>query len=705
MTRLPIVEPGPKLTDGLALRGDIGVTHGGATDTPPPPSAAASQPPRAACAPRWCRRPVPRWLSPVLSWLGVALVLCLLWRALGFFYHPAYFYGIDESGYLVPAKGLALRGDPAKHTLDSPLEFVGENMVEARPGVFYGKYPIGYPLLCAIAYRLGGPSAPFLVNPAMALLGVVGMYLLGQALFGRLAGFLAAFLLGLHPIYLYYGLRPMSHAAATCCGIWGMYFLCRWLKERRLPSAFLAGAVTAYAGTIRNAEVLLLLAPLTLAAWAIIESRRAAARGGDAAATSRAMGEAGTLGAGIATGLAPLLLYQWLAFGAPWITGYSFCDESGAFSWTWFRAHFLPSLRCLFQPTYGLGYLMPLGFFGIGWLLLRRPKHGWLLFLWGVPLLVVYLAYYCGLPVAGGLDGLNQILYVRFFLTLYPAFILGALALADALPKLRGATTVIVTFAMLVFPLFHLRNTAVCQWPKNGWASHGREIVARAQAQPMYRWLQMGKSGSQQAAAVGAMVRAHAPDGAVLIADYWFAYFIDYVGDYHLYYPSYFLNNNYWDFNWLERQLASLHKPAPYPLQRDRVEKLEAVLGGKSEPERLAILAESLRRHLAQGRPLFLVTERQNTRSWSARLGDAFRIEPLAGLPDSPWALFRIQAPAPAPGDLTIEFTAAAGVLATSGTRASPSGSATCRWKTCWRLLRKRRSSGGMPGKGKKEFK
>ena len=163
------------------------------------PCAAASQPPVAAGADRWWRRPVPRWLPPIFSWLGVALVLCLLLRAVCFFYAPAYFYGIDEGGYLVPAKGLALHGNPAKHTLDSPVEFVGENMVEARPGVFYGKYPIGYPLLCAVAHRLGGPAAPFLVNPAMALLGVVGIYLLGQALIGRLAGFLAAFLLGLHP--------------------------------------------------------------------------------------------------------------------------------------------------------------------------------------------------------------------------------------------------------------------------------------------------------------------------------------------------------------------------------------------------------------------------------------------------------------------------------------------------------------------------
>ena len=108
----------------------------------------------------WWWRPVSRWLPPIFSWLGVALVLCLLLRALYFFYTPAYFYGIDEGGYLVPAKGLALRGDPAKLTLDSPVEFVGENMVEARPGVFYGKYPIGYTLLGAIAYRLGGPAAP-----------------------------------------------------------------------------------------------------------------------------------------------------------------------------------------------------------------------------------------------------------------------------------------------------------------------------------------------------------------------------------------------------------------------------------------------------------------------------------------------------------------------------------------------------------------
>lgn len=98
-------------------------------------------------------------MQRISVWLAAVLVtvLCALLLA---GYHVPTFEGTDENGYLLIGKRLATSGDIAKRTTD-PFEFVSGNWVETQPGVFYAKYPIGYPLLVAVAYRFGGPGAVF----------------------------------------------------------------------------------------------------------------------------------------------------------------------------------------------------------------------------------------------------------------------------------------------------------------------------------------------------------------------------------------------------------------------------------------------------------------------------------------------------------------------------------------------------------------
>ena len=83
------------------------------------------------------------------------------------------FGSISSAGYAAP--------DPCCNTSSNPAVFVPENMVEAKPGLFYPIYPIGYPLLCAVAYWLGGAEGPFRVNPVLLLVALVGVFFLAVA--------------------------------------------------------------------------------------------------------------------------------------------------------------------------------------------------------------------------------------------------------------------------------------------------------------------------------------------------------------------------------------------------------------------------------------------------------------------------------------------------------------------------------------------
>ena len=160
----------------------------------------------------------------------VALAIVALFCALLSGYHVASYDGTDENGYLVTARSLATKGDSGT-VLDDPNEFVSGNYVLADNGNYYGKYPLGYPYLCALAYNLGGPSAVFLVNPILAALAVLGTYFLGRAMISSFAGALAAILLATNPLHAYFGLSALSHSGSICFAVWGMFFLWRWTQS------------------------------------------------------------------------------------------------------------------------------------------------------------------------------------------------------------------------------------------------------------------------------------------------------------------------------------------------------------------------------------------------------------------------------------------------------------------------------------------
>jgi hypothetical protein len=105
-------------------------------------------------------------LPPRYVVLGMILILAVAAYILWAWYIPCSGGGVDESTYLLGAKGIARHLDPVYRNPD-PQQFVPEMMIETEPGVFYPVYPIGYPILAAIGYKLGGPEGAFVVNPVL----------------------------------------------------------------------------------------------------------------------------------------------------------------------------------------------------------------------------------------------------------------------------------------------------------------------------------------------------------------------------------------------------------------------------------------------------------------------------------------------------------------------------------------------------------
>lgn len=97
-------------------------------------------------------------------------------------------------------------------------------------------YPTGLPLLMAAAH-LATPDAKYLVVPFCAAVVIIATFLLGQAVAGPLAGWLAALLMSVSPIFLLQSLVPMSDVPATAAFTLAL----AWCLRERATSWMLAG--------------------------------------------------------------------------------------------------------------------------------------------------------------------------------------------------------------------------------------------------------------------------------------------------------------------------------------------------------------------------------------------------------------------------------------------------------------------------------
>ncbi len=401
-----------------------------------------------------------RWSRSLYACLAVAIALFFFFNSMAY-WTPAN-GGVDQNGYLVGGKNfartLSMRMAPVRPGTENvfdPYQFVGLMWIGTDYGkpteAYYPKYPLGYPLLVAIAIWCAPAAwnvwAVYMINPVATLAATTMLFFLARKFMHSLPALLAMIAFASSPVTQGLTWSPNSHATATFCVTGGMLALVSWWQSRGTWRAVLGGLLLGYAFTIRYTEGALIL-PLLVIALCNMRWRE-----------WRSWRETMWLGASWLLPVGSLLVLNYMQMGS--FTGYGPTNESVGFKWEYAVDNWETLLRQL--NTFGLSYLFPLAMAGLVWMFWWNWRVATWLAAWTVPCLITYLFYYWAPnPQPNPSRPMQQfdvvyISYTRFFLTILPGLSLIAFWMVDRIILLgsrwtarRGAWRVIATLATLL---------------------------------------------------------------------------------------------------------------------------------------------------------------------------------------------------------------------------------------------------------------
>ncbi len=513
--------------------------------------------------------------------------------------HP----GDDQNAYLVSGKLLADHFPPGL-AVDDPYSFVGRMWVEAPDGRYYSKYPLGMPALVALALRAFGPARgarmAYRISPAAMALALAGLFLLVRQVAGSFAGLLGVIALAASPAVLLLTNSPNSHAATLCVATWGMLALLSWWRQPTFPRAALAGLLLGAAATFRYTEGLLLL-PLALVALFNLDRR-----------SRQSLVQTA------------VLMTSWLALPALQLaynlkvmhslTAYDATHESTAFGWAHFVRNGWTTVRQL--SMMGLWALLPVAVLGLVALCARSWRLAAVMLAWLLPGTLLYTAYYYGAIENDG-DG-----YIRFFLSVFPPLVLGAVWYLT-----RGGLEPGVGWQRLLRPLAAL------------------VVVLGSAAYCIHSTLPMLRTDHRSRVALERTARqvlAAAPAGSVIFGPQPELLHLQFAGDYRLYSRNVFVRR-------AVEELGTVDPHQPNTLQPQRALDLYARLKDASPADLLRLQRELVVRALAAGRRVFVITPSQPAQAaeWLrfADPGDAADAKALVLRPLASW-----DEPEPEPG-------------------------------------------------------
>ncbi|MXY23737.1 MAG: hypothetical protein F4Y45_04340 [Acidobacteria bacterium] len=178
--------------------------------------------------------------APVTRTAAAPAVLLLLAAGIFFYVPPAEYIngGRDPGLYIAEGIQLSRSGsffsvDPLVRDLPSEfrdaffipvrriyvsydLRFLGYNIADMDRGMVVGQFPHFYPVWIAMAYELNGLTGARYVHGLWAIGGILAVYFLGAALFGRRAGFAAAGLLTLNVAQVWFARYFISEPFLQC---------------------------------------------------------------------------------------------------------------------------------------------------------------------------------------------------------------------------------------------------------------------------------------------------------------------------------------------------------------------------------------------------------------------------------------------------------------------------------------------------------
>lgn len=346
----------------------------------------------------------------VLPWI---ILFCLLLAQALYvraFYAPA-LATPDDNGYWAQGSLIAREGR-SWFIAASDVQYIGIHWLVTDDDRYVSRYPPGLALIVAMFYRLFGWEASVLVNPILATLTLLGLYLLARRLVGPWWGLAVCAIIAANPVFNQFALWCFSHMAVTFFLVWGILLLILWTEKRRWWLGFLAGLLLGFIPAIRYAETVFAIACATfllMDAWHAAEGRKQLVFL--------------VIGAIIPPALLALRNYQ--LFDSLFATAYALTEEQTGFGWSYFANHLIPEFRSLISD--GMGPAFILGLLGMITMTCTRPQRrlGIFLLLLVVPLTLLYMAYYWG--AARGPQGGDGGGGLRFFLPTFPCYALAGI--------------------------------------------------------------------------------------------------------------------------------------------------------------------------------------------------------------------------------------------------------------------------------------
>jgi len=534
------------------------------------PELSAVRLPRNATGETTLRRPQPLCAARLLPRLvndespgkralftALALVFALLFLSAMLAYWVPAHPGVDQNGYLVGGKMFAQHLTMG-YTPPDPFCFVGRMWITTDNATFYPKYPLGLPLLYAIALWLGGPMhgvyLAHLITPLAMSLALVGTYLLLRQVLSVFPSILGVIVMAASPVTLELADNPNSHATTLCCVTWGMYFLLRWWRSPNLWWARAAGFLVGYAATIRYTEGLLVIPLLLVAA---MRSR-----------TLPNWRDAGVLLLWWFIPIGCLVTFNLAWFGH--LTGYDPTRESTGFAWSYFINNWQTMLRTMYDN--GLIFIFPFAIAGLVTMFWWNWQLALVLASWIVPSLLLYTAYYWA-------PDSPSTAYIRFFLTILPPLVLCAMWILARLATVGAGFPRPRPMSGETPPLQNIFVSGLVVSLSGAMGLY----AAIPQLDNLYR-------SSLSSHTTGQHALASIPPGSFVFADANILHHLQFIQDYRLYSFDMFSKGSL-------HFMANADLDLPEPFQHDRAQALYELL--KNESDRTLIKHQNFLMSLA----------------------------------------------------------------------------------------------------------
>ena len=118
---------------------------------------------------------------------------------------------------------ITLRQYPALEFAHPRMQFVGWNIDSADPARVIPQFFPFHPVLLAVGFSLFGVYGALYVTPLWGVLGIGAVYLLGKRLSGPPLGLLAAVLLAITPVQIYFSRYPTTEPLTLLLVFFGLW--------------------------------------------------------------------------------------------------------------------------------------------------------------------------------------------------------------------------------------------------------------------------------------------------------------------------------------------------------------------------------------------------------------------------------------------------------------------------------------------------